>query len=149
MCGIELLSLLAMCVSFTVVPFFYIFFFLMIRRPPRSTRTDTLFPYTTLFRSGLHRRRDSVPGGTVVARAEPAARPGLGAGLPDLRRDSPARCLGDPALSPQHPPPAALPGDQPRRAGESTTAVRRPGLSPGAAAQIGSAWWRERVGQYV
>src|SRR3546814_6656857 len=28
-----------------------IVFFLMIRRPPRSTRTDTLFPYTTLFRS--------------------------------------------------------------------------------------------------
>src|SRR3546814_14931698 len=33
------------------------FFFLMIRRPPRSTRTDTLFPYTTLFRS-------MVPAGT-------------------------------------------------------------------------------------
>src|SRR3546814_13956117 len=31
-------------------------FFLMIRRPPRSTRTDTLFPYTTLFRSlGIER----------------------------------------------------------------------------------------------
>src|SRR3546814_7166856 len=29
----------------------YSMFFLMIRRPPRSTRTDTLFPYTTLFRS--------------------------------------------------------------------------------------------------
>src|SRR3546814_19256466 len=28
------------------------FFFLMLRRPPRSTRTDTLFPYTTLCRSG-------------------------------------------------------------------------------------------------
>src|SRR3546814_20537860 len=28
-----------------------LFCFLMIRRPPRSTRTDTLFPYTTLFRS--------------------------------------------------------------------------------------------------
>src|SRR3546814_18017911 len=28
-------------------------FFLMIRRPPRSTRTDTLFPYTTLFRSAV------------------------------------------------------------------------------------------------
>src|SRR3546814_5234300 len=28
-----------------------VFCFLMIRRPPRSTRTDTLFPYTTLFRS--------------------------------------------------------------------------------------------------
>src|SRR3546814_5168551 len=36
-------------------------FFLMIRRPPRSTRTDTLFPYTTLFRSdleGAHLRPD-------------------------------------------------------------------------------------------
>src|SRR3546814_8609955 len=29
-----------------------VIFFLMLRRPPRSTRTDTLFPYTTLFRSG-------------------------------------------------------------------------------------------------
>src|SRR3546814_17797328 len=34
------------------------FFFLMIRRPPRSTRTDTLFPYTTLFRSVRCRRFD-------------------------------------------------------------------------------------------
>src|SRR3546814_14293514 len=32
------------------------FFFLMIRRPPRSTRTDTLFPYTTLFRSEQRQR---------------------------------------------------------------------------------------------
>src|SRR3546814_17972824 len=32
----------------------YVFFFLRIRRPPRSTRTDTLFPYTTLFRSTNH-----------------------------------------------------------------------------------------------
>src|SRR3546814_16555321 len=31
--------------------FSLVFFFLMIRPPPRSTRTDTLFPYTTLFRS--------------------------------------------------------------------------------------------------
>src|SRR3546814_4701340 len=31
----------------------FVFFFLMIRRPPRSTRTDTLFPYTTLFRSAV------------------------------------------------------------------------------------------------
>src|SRR3546814_18132105 len=35
------------------------FFFLMIRRPPRSTRTDTLFPYTTLFRSGIVGRDDA------------------------------------------------------------------------------------------
>src|SRR3546814_14781813 len=32
------------------------FFFLMIRRPPRSTRTDTLFPYATLFRSPVRAR---------------------------------------------------------------------------------------------
>src|SRR3546814_19709815 len=41
-----------MCVLwFLVLRCFVIFFFLMIRRSPRSTRTDTLFPYTTLFRS--------------------------------------------------------------------------------------------------
>src|SRR3546814_15194216 len=34
----------------------YCFFFLMIRRPPIFTRTDTLFPYTTLFRSACHAR---------------------------------------------------------------------------------------------
>src|SRR3546814_10510055 len=39
------LSLNGTCVSSLFI------FFLMIRRPPRSTRTDTLFPYTTLFRS--------------------------------------------------------------------------------------------------
>src|SRR3546814_21024453 len=39
------------------------FFFLMIRRPPRSTRTDTLFPYTTLFRSA--KLRGEAPGPTV------------------------------------------------------------------------------------
>src|SRR3546814_13147800 len=36
---------------FTVL--FVFVFVLMIRRPPRSTRTDTLFPYTTLFRSSV------------------------------------------------------------------------------------------------
>src|SRR3546814_5594421 len=35
----------------TFLLFLVLLFFLMIRRPPRSTRTDTLFPYTTLFRS--------------------------------------------------------------------------------------------------
>src|SRR3546814_19476301 len=39
-----------------------LFFFLMIRRPPRSTRTDTLFPYTTLFRSAQRSRRSPPPG---------------------------------------------------------------------------------------
>src|SRR3546814_18966224 len=35
----------------SILCYVYLFFFVMIRRPPRSTRTDTLFPYTTLFRS--------------------------------------------------------------------------------------------------
>src|SRR3546814_11974553 len=39
------------CDSFFFRLLYVRFFFLMIRRPPRSTRTDTLFPYTTLFRS--------------------------------------------------------------------------------------------------
>src|SRR3546814_17524552 len=47
-----------MYLSYIFVLYIYysceIFFFLMIRRPPRSTRTDTLFPYTTLFRSPQH-----------------------------------------------------------------------------------------------
>src|SRR3546814_5380357 len=48
-----------MCLLYLYVLFIYLllFFFLMIRRPPRSTRTDTLFPYTTLFRSADKRTR--------------------------------------------------------------------------------------------
>src|SRR3546814_9139251 len=46
----------------------------MIRRPPRSTRTDTLFPYTTLFRS-LAQGRQRLQGGRVgVHRAEAGGR---------------------------------------------------------------------------
>src|SRR3546814_20015549 len=48
------LCLLCLSVLVSVLLLFnFLFFFLMIRRPPRSTRTDTLFPYTTLFRSGV------------------------------------------------------------------------------------------------
>src|SRR3546814_17154062 len=54
-----MLLILALCVLF--------FFFLMIRRPPRSTRTDTLFPYTTLFRS----LRRLVRAGTETCRPRP------------------------------------------------------------------------------
>src|SRR3546814_14234989 len=42
------------------------FFFLMIRRPPRSTRTDTLFPYTTLFRSLGDVERGEPFGETII-----------------------------------------------------------------------------------
>src|SRR3546814_3392324 len=46
-------------------------FFLMIRRPPRSTRTDTLFPYTTLFRSDREHRGKRLPGAGESREDEP------------------------------------------------------------------------------
>src|SRR3546814_5299795 len=46
-------------------------FFLILRRPPRSTRTDTLFPYTTLFRSGQHSYRGHVRAGELQEEMAP------------------------------------------------------------------------------
>src|SRR3546814_4612010 len=80
----------------------FMFFFLIIRRPPRSTRTDTLFPYTTLFRS-----RGGGPSGADDAQA--AAR---GSGLADARLcgclfDLPVRSEGRAAqIRPARPRPA-------------------------------------------
>src|SRR3546814_9320997 len=57
---------------------YYLLFFLIIRRPPRSTRTDTLLPYTTLFRSAgrAHalRRRGFARAGADRARLPARAR---------------------------------------------------------------------------
>src|SRR3546814_2695421 len=69
-----------------------IIFFLMIRRPPRSTRTDTLFPYTTLFRS----QRGYGGGARPVQgsrRDRPAyrGRPGGGEGRAEARPSPPPR----------------------------------------------------------
>src|SRR3546814_9328171 len=68
------------------------FVFLMIRRPPRSTRTDTLFPYTTLFRSAARehfRATLQVDQGYVAARFNLASTEWqagrLGEALPVLR----------------------------------------------------------------
>src|SRR3546814_10496746 len=48
----------------------------MIRRPPRSTRTDTLFPYTTLFRSRRHRDADEGAAvGLITDRGDRMVRP--------------------------------------------------------------------------
>src|SRR3546814_7881628 len=69
--------------------FAHLFFFLRIRRPPRSTRTDTLFPYTTLFRSekGVVTRQVRIWDASGIARviqrlaqAERASRSGRGLG---------------------------------------------------------------------
>src|SRR3546814_19397223 len=48
---IDIATYLISCCVYHLCCSLLFFFFLMIRRPPRSTRTDTLFPYTTLFRS--------------------------------------------------------------------------------------------------
>src|SRR3546814_8507274 len=68
-----------------------VFFFLKIQRPPRSTRTDTLFPYTTLFRSAF---------AAFIALAAPTRQPRLDIdaapaepGLGEQRREA-ARHLG-------------------------------------------------------
>src|SRR3546814_1233880 len=96
------------------------FFFLMIRRPPRSTRTDTLFPYTTLFRSlaGAQAPADvdhrAEAGHLRPARDPPLRHPGRRPGAPglplpaDLRRhrrhfaEAVERVEGAPARRPAH-----------------------------------------------
>src|SRR3546814_11086773 len=103
----------------------------MIRRPPRSTRTDTLFPYTTLFRSG---------GGDHLAGREIAKVAGDG-GRADVEGDAEAVVV------------EARPD-----CGDNLAAVHRDGDLPLAGAQgllqalqdeIGRASCRARVSQYV
>src|SRR3546814_16743649 len=74
---------LLFCIQIVVVTYWswcvyhsFFFFFLMIRRPPRSTRTDTLFPYTTLFRSsGRRSGRISCPTPSTGSSAPSGRRP--------------------------------------------------------------------------
>src|SRR3546814_14306951 len=63
----------------------------MIRRPPRSTRTDTLFPYTTLFRSDRRRHRQWRDNAEVRVPVVEGTR-ARGAGIVHERQ---ARCEGD------------------------------------------------------
>src|SRR3546814_14463689 len=110
----------------------FLFFFLIIRRPPRSTRTDTLFPYTTLFRS-----RRAGAGAGRLAPVRPRR-------LPCRQADTGVLRLG---------------GEQLRRA--AAAGLLRPPRTVAAAArdhhahgrtgraeEIGRASCRERVGQY-
>src|SRR3546814_14571706 len=116
---------------FTVLAGSTLFFVLMIRRPPRSTRTDTLFPYTTLFRS--------------LAMSQPLDRRHI------RRAFSRAAASYDASAVLQHEVQARLLEslDEPEQAQPS--AVLDLGCGPGraAAAQIGRASCRERVCQYV
>src|SRR3546814_20713049 len=69
----------------------------MLRRPPRSTRTDTLFPYTTLFRSGDARARGDAVHMHGASTAHRHATAEFGAGQPELVADDPEqrRVLGN------------------------------------------------------
>src|SRR3546814_17002659 len=108
-----------------------LFFFLMIRLPPRSTRTDTLFPYTTLFRS-------------------PDVR--------DCRAPFRARRVRFPSRGPRTPA-AGAPAPRSRRApgravrplkDHLADALRESGMADAVDDdQIGRASCRERVCQYV
>src|SRR3546814_12187517 len=51
MCSATISTSVACFCLFTLLFYLFVFFFLMLRRPPISTLTDSLFPYTTLFRS--------------------------------------------------------------------------------------------------
>src|SRR3546814_13428255 len=77
--------------------FSFCFFFLMIRRPPRSTRTDTLFPYTTLFRS-RHRvgHRPRPRRAAAADRCGSSARPRAGRGVHRGMGDRGPRIRGEP-----------------------------------------------------
>src|SRR3546814_13823606 len=106
----------------------------MIRRPPRSTRTDTLFPYTTLFRS--HRRLLAEPG----------------------RLAETFRGQAQLAVGSAQAPPGDRRGARARREDLPAAAARRPLRLPSAVGvcvpaqvhdQIGRATCRERVGQYM
>src|SRR3546814_7282251 len=70
----------------------------MIRRPPRSTRTDPLFPYTTLFRSPHRRKRH----GHATRRRSTPPRPREKLRLPPLGPPGSCRCPAVPPQSPHH-----------------------------------------------
>src|SRR3546814_15407575 len=100
----------------------------MIRRPPRSTRTDTLFPYTTLFRSG----REEGVGGILdqfgrTPRGEQDRRFVEEQRAVDLAHDLAAEIV----------------------LGADDDAVRAFEVADRSAFEIGRAWCRERVCQYV
>src|SRR3546814_12993713 len=105
----------------------------MIRRPPRSTRTDTLFPYTTLFRSARVE--------ADVARDQLARR--IARGAADQRAQPRDQFLGLEGLGEIVVGPRVEPGDLVR------PAVARGQDEHRTIAQIGRASCRERVCQYV
>src|SRR3546814_15589614 len=111
----------------------------MIRRPPRSTRTDTLFPYTTLFRSVGYLAAEAL--------AAPIAPTHRVAMIEAMLHSAPDAASGGPGVLPRG---ALVMGEA-----EGEWLATAHGYLPLAAlaevateAKIGSASWRERVCQY-
>src|SRR3546814_10308943 len=113
------------CVFFSFFLFyvFFFFFFLMIRRPPRSTRTDTLFPYTTLFRSagGPSRPVDRASGQDHDRRLSADRSSGLGTDRP-----SPAFVIGRCVAHGVHLEPQLLPTPRIQRGRAGAADRQRP-----------------------
>src|SRR5216117_4573594 len=93
------------------------FFFLMIRRPPRSTQGRTLFPYTTLFRSPRRGRGGPLAAARVCTYSRREPRPPESA--PPVRSGEPRRRRGRKAVPPASggpplpPPPPPSPPPRP------------------------------------
>src|SRR3546814_11519126 len=122
----------------------------MIRRPPRSTRTDTLFPYTTLFRSPGRSRADERRRGAPLCRNELSldrsrlcllARPQAGAAhrLPD-RRAAGRRTLLLQRRPPSHLAPDAVARSRRLPAGEGDRTSR--GEGKGGYVRVDLGGWR-------
>src|SRR3546814_17166592 len=124
---------------------FFCFFFLMIRRPPRSTRTDTLFPYTTLCRS-----RRSISFGfekrTRACWTLPTPDPTSGS----FSQKQPPACESSQKLAAS---PDQLCSFDHQLCGIRSIFHTSAGVAATcavcAAVKIGRAWGRERGGQYV
>src|SRR3546814_13824066 len=127
----------------------------MIRRPPRSTRTDTLFPYTTLFRSRVQRRVASGVAGRPLHRL-----PGTGQGQGRLPAGRAGRSDRRGGGTPVARPVPASPGTRPHPTGGGRRASwhgqvnrghrpRRAGRDEPVAPEIGRASCRGRVCAYV
>src|SRR3546814_12708486 len=121
----------------------------MIRRPPRSTRTDTLFPYTTLFRSPRPAKRLLIKGDSDQQRPQraDAAPYCIGSAHRNLARSQfkQAHAERDRGQKPQRPRQIAESVDMAQAGGEpdlEQPAQKQP-------VQIGRASCRERVCPYV
>src|SRR3546814_14823455 len=128
----------------------------MIRRPPRSTRTDTLFPYTTLFLSqaadtGVGRRGLGVH---LVEHAACETEPGAHRRIADRNRKDDEAGPGSEgnglaALKALLMARVAAVAADDLRASRYAGRPRRPGQAAKEAGKLGRASGRERGGQYV